>query len=40
MAVDPAKLSFFYFLYYINKCGGITQLGDGDGGAQSFRLKG
>lgn len=40
MAVDPSELSFLYFLRYVQLSGGVEQLGDGDGGAQSMRIAG
>jgi monoamine oxidase len=40
LATEPARLSFLYFLYYIKCCGGIQQLGDVPGGAQTFKISG
>ncbi|PNG99852.1 Amine oxidase [flavin-containing] [Tetrabaena socialis] len=37
-ASEPHDLSFFYFLFFLGACGGVAGVGDGDGGAQSFRL--
>lgn len=39
LATDPGQVSFLYFLNYVNKCGGVMQLGDGDGGAQTFKVS-
>lgn len=39
-AAEPKKISFLNFLFEIRAAGGIAQLGDGDGGAQTWRLRG
>ncbi|EFJ48092.1 hypothetical protein VOLCADRAFT_60905 [Volvox carteri f. nagariensis] len=39
-ASEPAHLSFLYFLAFLGMCGGLTAVGDGDGGAQSFKVAG
>lgn len=39
-AAEPSDVSFLYFLFYMRSAGGMEQLGDGDGGAQTFRLRG
>lgn len=40
MSGEPGDISFLYFLYYVWVSGGLQQLGDGDGGAQTYRIKG
>lgn len=40
MATDPCQLSFLYFLHYLHTCGGAQQLGDGHGGAQTYKIQG
>ena len=40
LACEPRQLSFLWFLFFVRACGGLAEVGDGDGGAQTFKLKG
>jgi monoamine oxidase len=40
LAADPRQPSFLFLLKYIRAAGGLRALGDGDGGAQQWRLAG
>lgn len=40
LASEPSDLSLLYFLHYVKASGGLAQLGDGTGGAQTFRIGG
>jgi monoamine oxidase len=40
VACDPKQLSFLAFLFFVKACGGLKAVGDGDGGAQTFKLEG
>ncbi|GLC46850.1 hypothetical protein PLESTB_001541100 [Pleodorina starrii] len=39
-ASEPSRLSFLYFMAFLGMAGGLAAVGDGDGGAQSFRVAG
>jgi monoamine oxidase len=38
LACDPENISFLAFLNFVNACGGLRAVADGDGGAQTFKL--
>jgi monoamine oxidase len=38
LACAPARLSFLFFIFYVASSGGIEALGDGDAGAQRWKL--
>ena len=38
LACDPAQVSLLSFLFFVRACGGLEAVGDGDGGAQTFKL--
>ena len=40
LACEPEQVSFLFFLNCVAACGGLWRLGDGDGGAQSYTIKG
>uniref|UniRef100_A0A6B2L4V7 Amine oxidase n=1 Tax=Arcella intermedia TaxID=1963864 RepID=A0A6B2L4V7_9EUKA len=40
LACDPAEVSFFFFLSYLLAGGGFEALGDGEQGAQKWKVKG
>ena len=40
MSCEPEELSFLFLLFYIQSSGGMAQLADGEGGAQTWRLRG
>ncbi|KXZ44717.1 hypothetical protein GPECTOR_63g43 [Gonium pectorale] len=39
-ASEPSDMSFLYFLYFLGICGGVAGVGDGDGGAQTYKICG
>ena len=39
LACDPSQCSFLFFIFYVASGGGVEALGDGDQGAQKWRLK-
>jgi monoamine oxidase len=39
LSCDPNKLSFLFFIFHVSSSGGIVSLGDGDQGAQKFKIK-
>ena len=40
LACSPEHISFFFFVFYVASSGGIDALGDGDQGAQKWKIKG
>jgi monoamine oxidase len=40
LAVAPDAVSFFFFVFYVASSGGMESLGDGDQGAQRYRVVG
>lgn len=40
VALSASKISFLFFLFYVKSSGGILSLGDGDHGAQKWKVKG
>lgn len=40
LSCEPDEVSFLYFLHYVRASGGVGQLADGEGGAQTWRLRG
>ena len=40
MSCEPEECSFLFFLFYISTSGGMAQLADGEGGAQTWRIRG
>lgn len=40
LASEPADLSLLFLLYFLGQVGGLLAVADGDGGAQTFRIRG
>eukprot|EP00039_Didymoeca_costata_P032986 m.40221 g.40221 ORF g.40221 m.40221 type:complete len:469 (+) comp9637_c0_seq2:101-1507(+) len=40
LATDPSEISLLFFIFYVKSGGGMEALGDGEEGAQKWKLKG
>eukprot|EP00547_Thalassionema_nitzschioides_P016381 CAMPEP_0194251068 /NCGR_PEP_ID=MMETSP0158-20130606/24499_1 /TAXON_ID=33649 /ORGANISM="Thalassionema nitzschioides, Strain L26-B" /LENGTH=479 /DNA_ID=CAMNT_0038988081 /DNA_START=245 /DNA_END=1681 /DNA_ORIENTATION=+ len=40
LAVSPSSCSWLFFLFYVSSGGGVEALGDGEQGAQKYKIKG
>lgn len=37
---EPSEMNFLHYLYFVKCCGSCADVGDGEGGAQTWKLKG